>query len=273
VGGIDIRRLSLNQYTTPRWTLPEAVKGCAAAGVPAIGVWRDKIGEHGLAASARLLREAGITVSSLCRGGFFTARGQSERREKLDDNCRALDEAATLGTSVLVLVCGGVVGSDIEGSRAVVEESIAELVPHAASRGVKLGIEPLHPMFAADRSVIVSLAQANELIERLDSDQVGLIIDAYHVWWDPQIYSEIARAAGRILGFHVNDWLAPMPHLLLGRGMMGDGVIELRRIRSAVDSAGYAGPIEVEIFNQAIWDMPGGEVLDLVVQRYREYLL
>lgn len=159
----------------------------------------------------------------------------------------------------------------------MVADGIAELIPFAAEHGVKLGIEPLHPMFAGDRSVIVSLGQANDLAESLGAEslgaqQVGVVIDVYHVWWDPQVYREIARAAPYTLGFHVNDWLAPPPDVLMGRGMMGDGVIELRRLRRAVDEAGYTGPIEVEIFNRDLWDLPGDEVLALTKARFAEHV-
>jgi sugar phosphate isomerase/epimerase len=264
----DIARLSLNQMTTARWAVREAVEGCARAGIPYIGLWRHKVAELGVRASARLVRDAGLRVSSLCRGGMFVAADAAARRTRLDDNCRALDEAAELGAEVLVLVCGGMVDRDLDAARAQVEESIAQLIPYAMERGVKLGIEPLHPAFAADRSVIVTLGQTNDLVERLDSAQVGVVIDTYHVWWDPDLYVQIARAAGSILGFHVDDWLCPNRDPLMGRGMMGDGVVDLRRIRTAVDKAGYRGPIEVEIFNQQIWDMPGHEVLRLMRERY-----
>lgn len=264
----DLSRLSLNQMTTERWSLPDAVEGCARAGIPAIGLWRHKVAETGLAESARIVQEAGLHVSSLCRGGMFPAATAAERQARIDDNRRAVDEAATLGTDVLVLVCGPAPDRDIDAARAMVGEGIAALAPYAAERGVKLGIEPLHPMFAADRSVIVTLAQANSLAEQFDPKQVGVVIDVYHVWWDPDLYPQIERARGRILGFHVNDWIVPPPDLLKGRGMMGDGVIELRRIRAAVEAAGYTGPIEVEIFNQGIWDTPGDQVLPLMRQRY-----
>ena len=265
-------RLSLNQMTTERWGVREAVEGCARAGIPYIGLWRHKVAELGVRASARLVRDAGLRVSSLCRGGMFVAADAAARQTRLDDNCRAIDEAAELGAEVLVLVCGGLVDRDLDAARAQVEESIARLIPYAVERGVKLGIEPLHPAFAADRSVIVTLGQANELVVRLDSAQVGVVIDTYHVWWDPDLYAQIARAAGSILGFHVDDWLCPNRDPLMGRGMMGDGVIDLRRIRRAVDKAGYRGPIEVEIFNQQIWDMPGHEVLRLMRERYLAYV-
>lgn len=264
----DLARLSLNQMTTERWSVREAVEGCARAGIPAIGLWRHKVAETGLRESARAVRDAGIQVSSLCRGGMFPAATAAERRERIDDNRRAIDEAVELGTDVLVLVCGPAPDRDIDAARAMVADAIDELALYAQERGVRLGIEPLHPMFAADRSVIVTLGQAIDFASHFPAEQVGVVVDVYHVWWDPEVYRQIERAAGRILGFHVNDWIVPTPDLLLGRGMMGDGVIELRRLRAAVDAAGYTGLIEVEIFNQAIWDTSGDNVLAQMGERY-----
>jgi len=199
---------------------------------------------------------------------MFVAADAPGRQAALDDNRRAVDEAAELGTKVLVLVCGGLADRDLDEARAQVEEGIARLLPYAQDRGVKLGIEPLHPAFAADRSVIVTLGQANDLVTRLASPWVGVVIDVYHVWWDPELYRQIERAGGHILGFHVNDWLNPNPEPLMGRGMIGDGVVDVGRIRRAVDAAGYDGPIEVEIFNQAIWEMPGPDVLHQMRECY-----
>ena len=268
-------RLSLNQATVQSWSVKEAVDGCARAGIPWIGLWRDKVAEQGLLESARLVRDAGMRVSSLCRGGFFPAPTAAERRDRIDENARALDEAAALGTDVLVLVCGGLPeGSrDVDGARQMIEDGIAALVPHAAARGVRLAIEPLHPMFAADRSVITTLGLANDIAERLGSAHVGVVIDVYHVWWDPAVYAQIERAAPHTVGFHVNDWIVPLPDLLRGRGMMGDGCIDNRRLREAVDRAGYTGPIEVEIFNDAVWGMPGDDVLALMKERYASEVL
>src|SRR3712207_4944745 len=195
----DLARLSLNQMTTERWSVRQAVEGCARAGIPGIGLWRHKVAETGLRESARLVRDAGLRVSSLCRGGMFPAATAAERRERIDDNRRAIDEAAELGTDVLVLVCGPAPDRDIDAARMMVEEGVAELVPYARERGVRLGIEPLHPMFAAERSVIVTLGQANSLAERFPVQQVGVVIDVYHVWWDPEVYRQIDRAGGRIL--------------------------------------------------------------------------
>lgn len=264
----DLSRLSLNQATTQHWSVQQAVEGCVRAGIPAIGFWRHKIAETGLQESARIVREAGLQVSSLCRGGWFDAPTAEGRRKQLDDNRRAIEEAATLGTDVLVLVCGPAAGHDLPSARAYVEEAIATLLPYAADSGVRLGIEPLHPMYAGDRSVIVTLEQANGIVQRLAHEYVGVVIDVYHVWWDPEIEAQIQTAAGHILGFHICDWLVPTPDMLNGRGMMGDGVIDIRRLRGLVEEAGYNGLIEVEIFNNALWEMPGDEVLQLMASRY-----
>lgn len=270
---IGMGRLSLNQATTQRWSVREAVEGCVRSGIPSIGLWREKVAATGLSETARIVRDAGLRVSSLCRGGWFQAATAEERRARLDDNRRAIDEAAMLGTDVLVLVCGPAGGRDLTAARGYVAACIAELAPYAGDCGVRLGIEPLHPMYTADRSVIVSLAEANRLARQFDPRQVGVVIDAYHVWWDPDVYERIAEAAGYILGFHVCDWLVPTPDMLLGRGMMGDGVIELHRLRAAVDAAGYSGPIEVEIFNRELWEMPGDELLQLMCRRYEEHIV
>jgi len=264
----ELERLSLNQVSVNRWSLPEAVEGCARGGLRWIGLWRDKVAACGLERSARLVRDAGLEVSSLCRGGFFPAATAAERRARVDDNRRAVDEAAALGTGVLVLVCGPAPDRDLESARRHVAEGIAEVAPYAAGAGVRLGVEPLHPMYAGDRSVVVTLAQASALAERLPPEQVGVVVDVYHVWWDPEVFGEIDRAAGRILGYHVSDWLAPPPDPLLGRGLMGDGRICLPPLRQAVEAAGYTGPIEVEIFNQAVWDLPGDDAVALIKARY-----
>jgi len=280
-GRTDLRlsRLSLNTATVRPL---DAVGGpdliamadaCARAGVQWIAPWRQQFAEVPVAAAAKAIRDAGLRVSSLCRGGFFPAATASARQASIEDNVRAIDEAAELGTDVLVLVCGGVIDKDIKGSRQMIEDGIAAVLPHAAERGVRLGIEPLHPMFAADRSVIATLGEANAMVERLASPWVGAVIDVYHVWWDPEVDAAIEAASAHTLGFHVNDWIVPLPDVLAGRGMMGDGVIDLRRLRTAVDEAGYEGPIEVEIFNQALWERPMDEAIALLKGRYQAEVL
>jgi sugar phosphate isomerase/epimerase len=268
----ELARLSLNQATAQNWGMRETIEGCARAGVGWIGPWRHKVAELGVAETGRLLREHGLRLSSLCRGGFFPAPTAAEREQRIDDNRRAVDEAAALGADVLVLVCGPAPDRDLRAARAMVEDGIAAVLPHAATCGVRLAIEPLHPMFAGDRSVVVSLRQANDMVSRLSSGWVGVAVDVYHVWWDPEVEAQIARAAGRILGFHVSDWLVPPPDHLLGRGLMGDGVIDIPHLRRCVEGAGYHGPIEVEIFNQKIWDTPGEQVLAEITTRFAEFV-
>jgi sugar phosphate isomerase/epimerase len=268
VSAADLSRLSLNQATTMNWPMLETIEGCARAGLGWIGLWRHKVEEIGVAETRRQLDAHGLRVSSLCRGGFFPAATAAERQARIDDTRGAIDEACELGTDVLVLVCGPSADRDLEAARRMVLDGICALVPRAAEQRVKLAIEPLHPMFVGDRSVVVTLAQASAMAAEIGSDWVGVAVDVYHVWWDPAVYVEIARASGRIRGFHISDWLVPPPDHLLGRGMMGDGVIQLRRLRQAVDAAGYTGPIEVEIFNQRVWDTPGDQVLAVMKQRF-----
>jgi sugar phosphate isomerase/epimerase len=263
----DLSRVSLNQITADQLSLEEAVEASAAVGLPWIGVWRHKL-DAGAERAGRLIAEAGVRVSSLCRGGFFPAPDAAGRRERDDDNRRAVEEAAGLGTDVLVLVCGPAPDGDLRAARRDVLEGIERLLPHAAEAGVRLAIEPLHPMMIAERSVVVTLAQANDMAERFDPAQVGVIVDAYHVWWDPALEDELARARGRILGYHVSDWLSPTPDVLAGRGMMGDGVIDLPRIRDLVEAAGYDGPIEVEVINRDLWRLPGDELVALACERF-----
>jgi sugar phosphate isomerase/epimerase len=261
-------RLSINQRTVKNWSIPLLVDQCAAQKIRFVGLWRDKIAETGLPETVKRLHDSGIKVSSVCRGGFFTAATPMEKEANFEENCRAIEEAATLGAPILVLVCGGVVNRDMDRSRGMVIGGIERLLPVAEKAGVKLGIEPLHPMFAADRSVIVSLSHANSIIERFNSSYLGLVIDVYHVWWDPGVFMEIARASSHILGFHVNDWIVPLPDILNGRGMMGDGVIQIKRLRESVTEAGYRGPIEVEIFNDRLWQLPGADLLRLIKERF-----
>jgi sugar phosphate isomerase/epimerase len=248
--------------TAERWSLAEVVEACAEHGVGSIGPWRHKVAQIGVDEAARLISGAGLKVSSLCRGGFFTADGADE------DNRRAVEEAAALGTGVLVLVCGPPVGRDLAAARATIQSGIERLLPYAAEHGVRLGIEPLHPMMIGERSAIVTLGEATDMAQRIGDPGVGVVIDVYHVFWDPRLEDEIARAAGRILGFHVNDWLAATKETLLERGMMGDGIIDLARIRALVDAAGYDGPIEVEILNPAVWDLPRAELMGTVIERF-----
>jgi sugar phosphate isomerase/epimerase len=264
----EIQRLSLNQATTHNWSVKEAVEGCARHGIPSISLWRHKIAEAGLDECVRLVREAGLHVSSVCRGGMFPGVTAEDRQKNIEENFHAIDEAAALEADSLVMVVGAVAKIPIANARQMVMDGLKAIVPYAKQKGVRLGLEPLHPMYAGDRAVLNTAAQALEWASAYTPDEVGVVLDAFHIWWDPEIFHVIRRCAGRIYGFHVCDWLVPMPDMLLGRGMMGDGVIDNRALRLAVEKAGYTGPIEVEIFNQKLWDMPGDEVLDLMIQRF-----
>ena len=270
-GDPRLARLSLNQATTKRWSVAEAVEGCVAAGIPAIGLWREPVAEIGVERAAKLVDAAGLRVSSLCRGGFFTAAEPDRRRAAIEDNRRAIDEAAALGTDTLVLVVGGLPeGSrDLPGARAQVVDAIGALAEYALDAGVRLGLEPLHPIYCADRAVLSTLDQALDVAEPFSVDAVGVIVDAFHIWWDPNVLGAIARAGARIASFQVCDWVLPLPEdPLLARGMMGDGHIDFRALRRAVDDAGYTGDIEVEIFNAEIWAAPGDEVIATMARRY-----
>jgi sugar phosphate isomerase/epimerase len=268
---IGLDRLSLNQATVRHLGVSEAAALCARHGIPGIGLWREPVAEAGLAKSAAAVRAAGLHVSSLCRGGFFTAPDRQARRAAIADNRAAVAEAAELGADTLILVGGGLVpGSrDLGLARRIVADSVGELVPEAQRHGVRLGIEPLHPMFCADRSVISSLGQAVDLALQFPADAVGVVVDTYHVWWDPRLPDEIARAGHRIVSFQVCDWVLPLPRdVLLGRGHLGDGLIDFGPIAASVTAAGYRGYVEVEIFNADVWAAPADQTTATVRERF-----
>ncbi|WP_411086761.1 sugar phosphate isomerase/epimerase family protein [Streptomyces sp. 061-3] len=272
----DLSRLSINQETIKQWSLPELTEGCVKAGIDKVGLWRAPVQEYGVERTAQLLADAGISVTSLCRGGFFTALDPAERARALDDNRAAIDEAAALSTDTLVLVSGGLpAGSrDLRGARERIAEALAELGPYAQEQGVRLAIEPLHPMFASDRCVVSTLSQALDIAERFPAEQVGVVVDTYHIWWDDQAAAQIARAGagGRIHSFQLADWITPLPAgVLVGRGQLGDGSVDFRAFREMVEATGFTGPIEVEIFNEGLWARDGAEVLAEVAARYVEH--
>lgn len=273
----ELARFSINQMTVKQLSLPELADACLESGVPGVGLWRAPVQEYGVEATAKLLRDAGLAVTTLCRGGFFTAIDPAERAEALADNRRAIDEAATLGTDTLVLVSGGLpAGSkDLRGARERIADALAELGPYAERHGVRLAIEPLHPMYAADRCVVSTLTQALDLAERFPAQQVGVAVDTYHIWWDDNAPAQIARAGagGRIHTFQLADWTTPLPEgVLNGRGQIGDGSIDMREWRAYVEAAGYTGPIEVELFNDALWARDGREVLAETAARFVEHV-
>jgi sugar phosphate isomerase/epimerase len=272
----DPALLSLNAITTRQWTLAQAIDGCVRHGIPGITIWRDRLQEMGVAAAAKELRSSGLAVTGLCRGGMFPAADAQGRRAAIEDNLRAIDEAHAIGARCLILVVGGLPpgSKDIAGARGQVKDGIAAILAHAREAHMPLAIEPLHPMQAADRACINTLGQALDLCDSLDpqaTGALGVAVDVYHVWWDPQLEVQVARAgAKRLLAHHMCDWLVPTTDLAFDRGMMGDGIIDLPRIRAMVEKAGYRGYNEVEIFSaRNWWQRDPDEVLAIIKDRYR----
>jgi sugar phosphate isomerase/epimerase len=268
-------RLSLNQATVKHLDLPQSVDLCLRHQIPAIGLWRDRVAETGLPRAAATVRAAGLHVSSLCRGGFFTHPDRAARVSALADNRRAIAEAAELGADTLVLVSGGLPSGsrDLALARRMVADAIADLVPTAQRLGVRLGIEPMHPMFCADRCVVSRLDDALDLAFQFPAETVGVVVDTYHVWWDPQLAAQIDRARGRIVSVQLCDWVVPLPaDTLLGRGHLGDGVIDFPSVITGVLAAGYTGFVEIEIFNQDVWDAPADQTAATIRQRFARLL-
>lgn len=277
-----VAHLSINTATVRKQlALPAIIEACARRGIPAIDPWRDQVAAAGLAAVARQIKDAGVVLSGYCRGGFFTAADAAGLRDALEDNRKAIDEAKILGAPCLVMVVGSLPGA-LQGSpastniglaRAQVFDGMSATLEYARQVGMPLAIEPLHPMQAAERACINTLEQALDVCDALDPDRSGMLgvaLDVYHVWWDPKLEHQIARAgAKRLLAYHICDWLVPTRDLLNDRGMMGDGIIELRKVRAWVEAFGYAGFAEVEIFSDRVWSLPADEVLDACVRRYQ----
>jgi sugar phosphate isomerase/epimerase len=269
----DCARLCVHTITTKPWSIEEAACHYAEAGVPGITVWRQAVEDRDIAATGRMLRDQGLTIVSYVRGGFFPALHAADRQAAIDDNKRIIDEAAELGAPLIVLVCGAIPEQSLETSRAQIRTGLEAILPHAEAAGIKLGIEPLHPAYADTRSAINTLRQANDLAEAFDSDQVGVVVDVYHLWWDPDLQAEIARcgANGHLFAYHVCDWKSPTEHLLLDRGLMGEGCIPLRKIRGWVEDAGFGGFVEVEIFSKTYWQQDQHAFLDRIQRAYLTY--
>lgn len=268
--GLGPERLSLNTATVrAQWTLAQCVDGCARHAIAGIAPWRDNLHEMGVTVAARAIRDAGLQVSGLCRGGWFTQSGRLDQTV-IDDNRRAVDEAAELGAACLVMVVGGLADAsrDLPGARALVEDGLAATLDYARTQGVRVAIEPLHPMYAADRACVNTMRHALDLCDRL-GDGIGCAVDVYHVWWDPELEAQILRAgAARLMAFHICDWLVPTRDLLVDRGMMGDGIIDIARLRGLVEAQGFTGLNEVEIFSEANWwKADPDEVLKTMIRR------
>jgi sugar phosphate isomerase/epimerase len=278
----DHRWLSLNTATVRKQgDLVQIIDACARHGIRAVDPWRDQVAAVGLDRAVRAVCDAGLELSGYCRGGMFTSDA-ARRLEVRDDNRRAVDEAKALRAPCIVLVVGGLPqysrpGSapsrDILAARAQVEDAIADMLDYARQAKISLAIEPLHPAYAADRACVNTTRQALDICDRLDPQRSGLLgvaLDAYHIWWDPEVFSQIARAGkDRLLAFHVCDWLVPTKDMLNDRGMMGDGVIDIRALRAAVEAQGFCGYSEIEIFSNDWWEMPIDEVLRTCIARHR----
>jgi sugar phosphate isomerase/epimerase len=260
-------QLSINQATAQTTPTLELLDACAEAGVGQVAPWRHQYVDGDVRATRRALDERGLRASSLCRGGFFTGTRPADEARR--DNRAAVEEAAVLGAPVLVLVCGPVTGAGGEAARAAIKDGIEELLPFAAEHDVVLAVEPFHPMMAAERSAIVTLDQATDLVAALDHPALGIAVDTYHVWWDPELSEALHRAAPHVRAVHVGDWLVPTESLTAGRGLPGDGIVDLRGILATLAADGYDGAVEVEVLHPDVWARPVRSVVADVRARMR----
>jgi sugar phosphate isomerase/epimerase len=269
----DLSRLCIHTITTKPWGIEETAKNYAAGGVRGITVWRDALQGRNIKQTGEMLRQHGLKVVSLCRGGFFPGKELRKREIALDDNRRAIEEAYELGTGLIVLVCGADPAQSLDDSRKQIQDGIAAILPEAQAAGVKLAIEPLHPMYADTRSAINTIAQANDMVEVLNSQWVGVAVDVYHLWWDPNLEKEIKRCGNNnsLLAFHICDWKSPTLEFLNDRGLMGEGCIPIRKIRSWVEASGFNGFIEVEIFSTIYWRQEQSLFLKNIITAYKAY--
>jgi sugar phosphate isomerase/epimerase len=269
----ELSKLCIHTITTKPWKIEDAINNFASAGVRGITVWRDALEGRNIKNTGKLIRDHDLEVVSLCRGGFFPAKDARKRKLAIEDNLKAIEEAENIGTSMIVLVCGADPCQSLEESRKQIHDGIATILPQAKAAGIKLAIEPLHPMYADTRSAINTLEQANEMAEEFDSPFVGVAVDVYHLWWDPNLENEIKRCGknGNLLAFHICDWNVPTTDFLLDRGLMGQGCIPIRKIRSWVEEAGFNGFNEVEIFSTAYWKEDQAEFLASIIKAYKEH--
>jgi sugar phosphate isomerase/epimerase len=269
----DLSRLCIHTITTKPWNIDEAAKYYSEAGIGGITVWRDTLEGRNIRETGEMLRDHGLKVVSLSRGGFFANYVRSKRESAIGENRRAIEEAYELGTRKIIIVCGADPQQSLEDSRKQIFEGLSSVLDDAASAGIVLAIEPLHPMFADTRSAINTIAQANSLAESLNSPAVGVVIDVYHLWWDPQLENGI-KSCGKnnnLAAYHISDWKSPTTDLLNDRELMGEGCIPLRSIRSWVEKAGFDGYIEVEIFSNNYWNQDQSQFLKKIISSYREF--
>ncbi|HRI21905.1 MAG TPA: sugar phosphate isomerase/epimerase family protein [Panacibacter sp.] len=270
----DLERLCIHTITTKPWKIEDAAKHYADAGVKGITVWRDALAGRDIKATGDMLRDHDLSIVSLCRGGFFPSKENSKRKLAIDDNKKAIEEAAALGTSMIVLVCGADPSQSLDDSRKQIHDGVAEILPYADAADIKLAIEPLHPMYADTRSAINTLSQANDMAEKFNSPLVGVAVDVYHLWWDPNLEQEIKRCGvnNNLFAFHVCDWKSPTTDLLNDRGLMGEGCIPIKQITEWVDATGFDGFREVEIFSNIYWKEDQNIVLKKIINAYRKHV-
>jgi sugar phosphate isomerase/epimerase len=266
----DLSRLCVHTITTKPWTIEQAAKNFSAAGIGGITVWRDALNGRDIKQTGQMLRDSNLDIVSLCRGGFFPHSSVAGRQEAIDDNRKAIDEAQALGAPLIVLVCGAVPGQSLTESRKQISDGIAAVLPYAEAAGVKLAIEPLHPMYADSRSAINTLGQANDMAEELNSPWLGIAVDVYHLWWDPNLEQEIKRCGqnNNLSAFHICDWKSPSLDMLNDRGLMGEGCINIKEIRGWVEESGFNGFIEVEIFSNLYWNEDQSAFLKKITEAY-----
>lgn len=270
----NLSKLCLHTITNKPWSIDEAAKNYAANGVKGITVWRDALTGRNIKQTGQMLRDHDLSIVSLCRGGFFPNIDSTKRKLALDDNRRAIEEASELGTKQIVIVCGADPAQPLEDSRKQIQDGIAAILPEASVAGIKLAIEPLHPMYADTRSAINTLAQANDMTEALNSPWVGVAVDVYHLWWDPNLEKEIKRCGNNsaLLAFHICDWKSPTRDFLNDRGLMGEGCIPINKIRSWVEATGFDGFNEVEIFSTEYWKRDQTQFLQEIISSYQKYV-
>jgi sugar phosphate isomerase/epimerase len=268
----DLSQLCIHTITTKPWSIETAVENFSKAGVKGITVWRDALEGRNIKQTGQQIRDSGLNIVSLCRGGFFPSVDPKKRKAAIDDNKRAIEEAAELGTSLIVLVCGADPKQPLGDSRKQIRDGIAAVLPEAKAAGIKLAIEPLHPMYADSRSAINTLAQANDMALELNSPFVGVAVDVYHLWWDPILEQEIKRCGenNHLFAFHICDWNVPTNDFLNDRGLMGEGCIPVRKIRSWVEATGFNGFYEVEIFSNKFWKEDQHQFLNKIIKAYKE---
>jgi sugar phosphate isomerase/epimerase len=269
----DLSKLCIHTATTKPLTIEEAVKFYSEYGVRAMTIWRDAIQGKNLGEIRKLIEQNNLEVVSLCRGGFFPSASDAKRKEAIDDNIKAIDEAVSIGAPMIVLVCGAEPKQSLETSRLQIKAGLESILPIAEEKNIKLAIEPLHPMYADDRSAINTLKQANDMAEYFNSPWIGVAVDVYHVWWDPDLRDEIIRCGerGNLFAFHICDWKVPTVHILLDRGLMGEGCINIPQIRGWVEETGFDGFHEVEIFSEKYWKSDQTKYIKNIIEAYKKF--